>query len=177
VSCGVVGCPKPSYLRGWCTTHYQRWLKTGDPLKTIGTPHGLTPMERFMRHVIIDPDTGCELWTASTDRKGYAMFGPSRRAARWRWQQERGPIPTGLVLDHFVCDTPRCVNLDHVRPVTNRENVLRGVGITAMNAAKTHCVNGHPYSPQNTYVIAGERRCKICAAAAQRRYRARKRHR
>lgn len=31
--CAVPDCGKPSYVRGWCTVHYQRWKKTGDPLK------------------------------------------------------------------------------------------------------------------------------------------------
>ncbi len=31
--CAVEGCCKPSYVRGWCTTHYQRWQHHGDPLK------------------------------------------------------------------------------------------------------------------------------------------------
>lgn len=31
--CACEGCGKPAYVRGWCTTHYQRWQKWGDPLK------------------------------------------------------------------------------------------------------------------------------------------------
>lgn len=31
--CAVDDCGKPAYVRGWCTTHYQRWQKWGDPLK------------------------------------------------------------------------------------------------------------------------------------------------
>ena len=29
-------------------------------------------------------------------------------------------------------------------------------------AAKTHCPQGHPYSPENTYMDAGRRRCHKC---------------
>lgn len=29
--CAVEDCDKPAYVRGWCTTHYQRWKKYGDP--------------------------------------------------------------------------------------------------------------------------------------------------
>ena len=29
--CMVDGCDKKKYVRGWCTTHYQRWLNHGDP--------------------------------------------------------------------------------------------------------------------------------------------------
>lgn len=37
------------------------------------------------------------------------------------------------------------------------------VGIAAISAAKTHCPQGHPYSPENTYVNPqGSRECRIC---------------
>lgn len=30
--CSIDGCGKPTDSRGWCHTHYVRWLKHGDPL-------------------------------------------------------------------------------------------------------------------------------------------------
>jgi hypothetical protein len=38
--CSVEGCDHPTYMRGWCTAHYQRWSQTGDvqvrkPTKTV----------------------------------------------------------------------------------------------------------------------------------------------
>jgi HNH endonuclease len=30
--CGVEGCGKPARQRGWCSMHYARWRKHGDPL-------------------------------------------------------------------------------------------------------------------------------------------------
>lgn len=37
------------------------------------------------------------------------------------------------------------------------------VGGGALNKAKTHCINGHPYSPKNTHVsLAGKRMCITC---------------
>ncbi len=57
--------------------------------------------------------------------------------------------------------------------VPNRVNVLRGVGITAQQARKTHCNKGHPFDEQNTHVTPeGKRRCKTCHLAWGRRYRA-----
>jgi hypothetical protein len=33
-----------------------------------------------------------------------------------------GPIPEGLYLDH-ICHNPPCVNPDHLRPVTQKQNM------------------------------------------------------
>jgi len=34
-TCQVEGCGNPVRARGWCSKHYQRWSRTGDPLKNI----------------------------------------------------------------------------------------------------------------------------------------------
>lgn len=80
-----------------------------------------------------------------------------------------GPVPDGLVLDHFACDNPPCVRPDHVRPVTQRENLLRGDTRTARNAAKTECVHGHPLAGANLMLRPnGDRRCRACYRKSQR---------
>jgi hypothetical protein len=39
------------------------------------------------------------------------------------------------------------------------------VGRAAINAAKTHCKRGHPFSPRNTHRgVRGERICRMCDA-------------
>lgn len=88
------------------------------------------------------------------------------------------PIPEGLVTDH-LCRVRRCFNPDHLEAVTRQENTLRSpVAIAALNAAKTHCVHGHEFSPENTYVYqenptgAPRRRCRTCRAEYLRRYEA-----
>lgn len=89
------------------------------------------------------------------------------------------PIPESFVLDH-LCRIPRCWNPTHLEPVSRGENVLRGVGISAVNAKKTACPRGHLFTPENTLIWwLGEkprRRCRICHNATMRRYKARKRH-
>ena len=47
--------------------------------------------------------------------------------------------------------------------MTSRENILRGEGGAAVNAAKTECVRYHPFDPENTYITArGHRSCRQC---------------
>ncbi len=31
IPCTVEDCDKPSRTRGWCSMHYNRWIRNGDP--------------------------------------------------------------------------------------------------------------------------------------------------
>jgi hypothetical protein len=75
----------------------------------------------------------------------------------------REPDPK-LTLDHLKdkCISRACCNVDHLEEVTSKENVLRGNGLTALNARKTHCLNGHKLSGDNLYIACGKRHCKEC---------------
>jgi hypothetical protein len=47
------------------------------------------------------------------------------RAHRYFYEQHRGPIPDGLVIDH-LCRVPACVNPEHLEATNQFENVRRG---------------------------------------------------
>src|SRR6185436_5639797 len=101
------------------------------------------PEERFATKFVVDAATGCWLWTAYRNPQGYGQFSDGVRmvlAHRWAYEHWIGPVPGGLDLDHFACDNPACVNPEHVRPVTHRENMLRGNTPSAAQRARTHCV-------------------------------------
>lgn len=116
--------------------------------------------ERFWARVA--KTSTCWLWTGALSKSGYGVlhFGGRKISAhRHSWQMHRGPMPEGLVTDH-LCRVRHCVNPDHLEPVTNGENVLRGIGPAALNKRKTLCVRGHKLTP-----VPGEpdrRRCETC---------------
>ena len=125
--------------------------------------------EVFMRFVEIQA-SGCWHWTGSRDGAGYGRLSDPLRpksgsmgAHRLSYEMFVGPIPEGLHIDH-LCRVPRCVNPEHLEPVTQRENTLRGIGQGALNARKTHCHRGHEYTPENTYHNRSGlwRHCKTC---------------
>lgn len=101
---------------------------------------------------------------------GYVWVSRGRLAHRVAYEQARGPIPEGLELDH-LCRNRACVNPDHLEPVTHRENLLRADTFAARHAAQTHCVNGHEFTPDNTYIRTrpeGGRECRACRKARNR---------
>ena len=53
------------------------------------------------------------------------------------------------------------MNPDHLEPVTRGENLHRGAH---RNKVKTHCPQGHEYTPENTYVWGDRnfRQCRTC---------------
>lgn len=127
---------------------------------------------RFWKFV--QKSDNCWAWMGSRDVKGYGKFGLrpacggsqyiSIKAHRYAYFLLRGPIPEGKVLDHIKCDNPSCVNPWHLIPSTNRDNTLRGKGITAICSRKTVCKNGHAFSPENTYQRkdSNGRKCREC---------------
>lgn len=106
-------------------------------------------------------ETPCWEWTASLGF-GYGRYYSSVqkktvRAHRASYEMLVGPIPEGLTIDH-LCRNRACVNPDHLEPVTSQVNILRGYGISALNARKVVCPNGHEF----LFRKGGIRACQIC---------------
>jgi len=117
-------------------------------------------------------DSGCWEWVAARDTYGYGQYSPVHDkpvgAHRFAYERLIGPIPPPLVTDH-LCRNRACVNPEHIQPVTNRENTLRGIGPSAINAVKTHCIQGHAFDDTNTWIHRGTRWCRTCGRESTRR--------
>lgn len=134
--------------------------------------------ERFWEKVRED-DSGCWLWTAATNRNGYGSFHVeqpggtrgkqlTREAHRHAYVVLVGDVPEGMELDHR-CRNRTCCNPAHLEPVTHAENLAR-----SSTATKTHCVNGHEFTDENTWVPKDrptQRYCRACNRDRQRRRR------
>jgi hypothetical protein len=122
----------------------------------------------FAHRIAVNGD--CWEWTGPRDRDGYGKCSYGRRAHRLAYERLKGPIPEGLVIDH-LCRNRACVNPAHLEPVTIAENNRRGI---QPSASKTHCVNGHEYDPENTYLRPnGHRDCRACIRTRVATYKAR----
>lgn len=138
----------------------------------------LTPLERFTAKYTRDADTGCWLWHGAADNHGYGRIkidGVRILAHRFAYEAFVGPIPHGLEIDH-LCRTPSCVNPAHLEPVTHRENMLRSNAPPAAQARQTHCIHGHEFTPENTYLYPPrkggqpKRACRQCTRENHARY-------
>jgi hypothetical protein len=134
-----------------------------------------------MSKVVINKQTECWEWQAGMTHDGYGRF----------WWENRNmvahkfsSVALGDVLkeneqfDH-LCRVRHCVNPAHLDRVSARINVLRGETITARNSTKTHCKNGHIFSPNNVSqapfnLERNARICRICKNVWNVAYRRRK---
>ena len=109
-----------------------------------------------MEKIAPAPD-GCWLWQGHIDKAGYARLQEGRRggavlyAHRFAFEHFTGcAVPAGKHLDH-LCRVRRCVNPDHLEPVTPAVNVQRGSSPTVLLHERGACKNGHPATTENVY--------------------------
>ena len=114
--------------------------------------------ERIRDKIMPESNTGCWLWTANLNDKGYPMLVANRksyRAHRYIYRFFHPELEGEL--DH-LCRTRSCVNPMHLEVTSRSENCRRKL-------KATHCRKGHPLSGSNVgHPPSGSRYCKICRA-------------
>lgn len=137
-----------------------------------------TLADRFFKRVEKNGEGGCWIWIGAVQLNGYGVIpkGPhgtgNHLAHRASWFLHYGEIPDGLVIDH-LCRNKKCVNPFHLRVCTQRENVLCGISLSAKNAIKVMCDNGHTLD--DCYPIKSlngnkSRKCRVCQRENVKRY-------
>jgi hypothetical protein len=130
-------------------------------------PKTLTKAD-FDERYIPEPMSGCWIWLNRLDRNGYGFFR-GVTASRASYLFHKGPLPDGHEIDH-LCRLRCCVNPDHLEAVTHSTNVLRS---DHRCRRQTHCINGHEFNLENTYISKKNKRmCRECSKLRMRRRRA-----
>ena len=164
--------------------HQQQKMSTYIPDEGTGgrmAPKRRTTWERFLSFIDVRADE-CWLWRGAK-RNGYGMFviplaedslwkagRVQPNAHRYMWEQVMGPVTQEMQLDH-LCRVRACVNPFHLEVVTSRENTLRGVSHAAVCIRENRCGKGHEFTPENTQLYRGRRKCRICRTIYQKAYR------
>lgn len=113
--CVHKGCASEVKSRSRCNRHYKQDRDSG-ALKKI------TLEDRFWAKV--DKTDDCWLWTSATRTDGYGIFGVRSKvkaAHRVSYELAHGTIPDGMFIDH-ICHVKLCVNPEHLRVATCRQN-------------------------------------------------------
>jgi len=114
----------------------------------------------------------CHISDYSVGSHGYAQIGWKRpsgggctTAHRAAWTAVHGQIPAGMTVDH-ICKERRCVNVAHLRLLSNFENARRTNG---RDWPLGECAHGHPNEllrHTGTKLV-----CDPCSREQQARYR------
>lgn len=127
-TCLIQDCTNRIHARGWCSRHYWRWYKYGDPKH---------PVKRKRGHKRVWPNDitkagDCLIWKFNQESTGYGRVYVGQQqilAHRYAWAQEFGEIPAGMLVDH-VCHNRLCVNTSHLRLATRQQNNSNRKGAT-----------------------------------------------
>lgn len=162
VPCPICGTPFKLLAQKYaCSKPCRRELRAQKVRRTVS----IRSADRFWSRVEKTPT--CWLWRGTMSH-GYGCIrvdGRLQPAHRLSYEWMVAPIPQGEVIDH-ICRVTICVRPEHLRSVTPGENVMApgSLSMSKRNSEKTECVNGHPYTPENTYRIpkTGTRLCRTC---------------
>lgn len=91
----------------------------------------------------------CLVSRYSVGSHGYAQAWDGNTvvlAHRVVWERENGPIPSGWTVDHEECRNRKCVEITHLRLITNLDNARRNKAGRDWPIGSGECIRGHSES-------------------------------
>lgn len=142
-------------------------ITNSDHTRTRKLQPGENDATRLFSKTTFTKGEPCWEFNGYRDPNGYGRIywkgKQARLAHRVAYELAYGAIPPGMAVDH-LCSNRACIRYEHLEVVTQKENLRRAA------ERRTHCGNGHAWTPENTYTINGNRRCRACGREATKRY-------
>ena len=144
-TCSANGCNRETYARGWCSMHYQRWLKHGNPETNLSPerPRGMTKAELVAYHVgRAKPDGEC-LLTVGTKTNGYGMTKFGGRACGIHRLVLEVELGRSLEREEYAlhrCHRRACINPEHIYLGDHQQNMRDKV-----EAGRSHSTPGEAH--------------------------------
>jgi hypothetical protein len=130
MKCAFDECERDAVCKGYCDKHYRRVLRRGD-VNDYGSRKVAEgdAIERFHQKYEIN-ESGCWMWTGGTRPNSKGVPYPrhwtddseSIGAHRFSFELVHGAIPQSMYVCH-KCDTPLCVNPDHLFLGSHQDNM------------------------------------------------------
>lgn len=147
MKCSVPNCLRPHIARSYCSLHYQRWKRSGDP----------TRAKRQEKHGQKDTKL-YDVWCAMKQRcynpnsQFYYLYGGRGIAVCQEWRDSflaftkaMGPRPAGYTLDRIDNDKgyypENCRWATPAEQVDNRRNTVKFEGMTLRQWAESLGIN------------------------------------
>lgn len=123
IICSVDGCDRLIHARELCNRHYGRRRRNGDPIVDRRRPANRL---KWLTEAISQAGEECIDWPFASKTRGYGYLtiagGPKVYAHRVACSERYGPPPTSLHEAAHNCGRSSCVNPNHLRWATRREN-------------------------------------------------------
>lgn len=112
-----------------------------------------------MLNILIDPIYYCFLWTGAKTNDGYGLTPEGKLAHREAYEEENGPIPKGMQVEHR-CRRRNCVYPTHLELVSQSVNSLRKQW--SYRVQMQNCQYGHPRKKYGLITPEGGQVCREC---------------
>jgi hypothetical protein len=136
--CKIEGCGKPSHQMGMCCGHYKRWWRHGDPL--AGRVSNGGPLQ-YLKDRVGSTETRCIPWPFRRYRVGYGKVlfeGRIWKAHRLMCVMAHGEPDHPKLDAAHNCGNHNCVNPNHLRWATRKENCADKINHGRTNRGARH---------------------------------------